>query len=183
MLDLVDKSTMTDTMELADSQTASPADVVKATFIPTAEAIVRSACDKLSRLMEEDQKAAIKKLGRTDLESVIDTLVDSFFVRKMGHKELEAAAKRELAIRIIRLTVDRYREGLLAGNILPTEYFQRFYLRHFLAGGLPANAICVVDPNLHRVAKKKGTYPQITKSFPDAPTTKRGRAPKEVSPC
>jgi hypothetical protein len=136
-----------------------------ACFALTASEIVREARSQLAHQLEDAQCVALAKLPKEDVAKVADLVVASFIGRKMGLRELESVARKELTIRVIRQSVDRYREGLLAGDMGPIEYFKRFYIRHFVRGGLAANAICVVDPNLHRVAKKLEVYPEITKSL------------------
>jgi|SRR4051812_41339049 hypothetical protein len=141
---------------------------IQSCFALTAREIVREVRDRLSLELGEAQLAALARLPKSEYLKVADLLVRSFADRKMGLRELESVARRELTILLIRQTVKRYSEGFLAGDLGPIEYFRRFYIRHFLAGGLAANAICVVDPNLHRVAKKLDVYPQLTVALDEA---------------
>jgi hypothetical protein len=137
-------------------------------FSATAEVIVRTSRDRLLRDFELDQARVLQKLPKEEFEKVTEVVVRCFVERQLGLKGLEAAARRELSIRAIRLSVQRYSQGLLAGQISPVEYFKRFYVKLFLRCGLPAQAICIVDPNLHRVAKKMGEYPMLTNALESA---------------
>lgn len=160
---------MTVTLEAASPLPVRPDRAgIQSCFAPTAREIVREVRDRLSVELGETQLAALTRLPKSEYLKIADVLVRFFADRKMGLRELENVARRELTILVIRQTVKRYSEDFLEGDLGPVEYFRRFYIRHFLAGGLAANAICVVDPNLHRVAKKLDVYPQLTVALEEA---------------
>jgi hypothetical protein len=145
---------------------------IEVDFDPVAREIVLRTRSHLFAKAERKQQDILKRLKVEEIDIVSRNVAHAFARKKMGLLQLALLAKRELGMLVVRHTVPRFRASLLSSpkGVGPVEYFARYYAELFDRFGLPANAINVLDPNLHFHLKRRGEFNQISSVRTDTST-------------